>query len=103
MNPFVVLEKPNSDIWICLDMRQANLVILWEVHTRDIRGKLKFSANLTRGFIKVLNRRAIEFDNRAKNCCLGGSRGMLPRKILKFYSCRDVFSCILKPQTVTFK
>lgn len=39
MNPFVVLEKPNSDIRICLDMRQANLAILWEVHTRDIRGK----------------------------------------------------------------
>lgn len=47
MNPFVVLEKPNSDMRICLDMRQANLVILWEVHTRDIRDKLKFSANLT--------------------------------------------------------
>ena len=39
MNPFVVLENPNSDIRICLDMRQANLAILWEVHTRDIRGK----------------------------------------------------------------
>ena len=31
-----------------------------------------------------------------------GVRGMLPRKILKLYSCRDVFSCILKLQTVTF-
>ena len=27
---------------------------------------------------------------------------MLPRKILKFYSRRDVFSCILKLQTMTF-
>ena len=33
---------------------------------------------------------------------LGGVGGMLPRKILKLYSCRDVFSCILKLQTVTF-
>ena len=60
-----------------------------------------------RGFIKVLNRRATEFDTRAKNCSapclLVGSGGMLPRKILKFYSRRDVFSCILKLQRVTFK
>ena len=34
---------------------------------------------------------------------LGGSGGMLPQKILKFYSRKDVFSCILKLQTVTFK
>ena len=27
---------------------------------------------------------------------------MLPRKILKFYGRRDVFSCILKLQTMTF-
>ena len=27
---------------------------------------------------------------------------MLPRKILKFYSRKDVFSCILKLQTMTF-
>ena len=31
-----------------------------------------------------------------------GSGGMLPRKILKFYGRRDVFSCILKLQTMTF-
>ena len=30
------------------------------------------------------------------------SGGMLPRKILKFYSRKDVFSCILKLQTMTF-
>ena len=35
-------------------------------------------------------------------CSQGGSGGMLPRKILNFYSCRDVFSCILKLQTMTF-
>ena len=27
---------------------------------------------------------------------------MLPRKILKFYGRRDVFSCILRLQTMTF-
>ena len=32
----------------------------------------------------------------------GGSGGTLPRKILKFYSRRDVFSCILKLQTMSF-
>ena len=32
-----------------------------------------------------------------------GVRGHAPRKILKFYSRGDVFSCILKLQTVTFK
>ena len=32
-----------------------------------------------------------------------GVRGMLPWKSLKFYSRRDVFSCILKLQTMTFK
>ena len=31
-----------------------------------------------------------------------GSGGMLPRKILKFYGHRDVFSYILKLQTMTF-
>ena len=62
-----------------------------------------------RGFIKVLNRRATEFDTRVKNWQgppglgpWGGSGGMLPRRILKFYSRMDVFSCILKLQTVTF-
>ena len=65
--------------------------------------------SLFRGFIKVLNRRATGFDTLAKNwkgplglAPLGGSRGMLPRKILKFYSCRDVFSCILKLQKMCF-
>ena len=47
-----------------------------------------------RGFIKVLNRRATEFDTRAKN--------WQGPEILKFYSRRDVFSCILKLQTMTF-
>ena len=63
-----------------------------------------------RGFIYVLNRRTTVFDIRAKNwqgpdCLapqLGGSGGMLPQKIVKFYSRRDVFSCILKLQTMTF-
>ena len=32
----------------------------------------------------------------------GGSGGIFPWKILKFYSRRDVFSCILKLQTMTF-
>ena len=35
-------------------------------------------------------------------CPLGGFGGMFPLKILKFYSCRDVFSCILKLQAMTF-
>ena len=35
-------------------------------------------------------------------CPLGGSGGIFPRKILKFYSHRDVFSFILKLQTMTF-
>ena len=59
-----------------------------------------------RGFIKVFNRRATEFDTQAKNWQgpdpLGGSGSMLPWKILKFYSRKDVFSCILKLQTMTF-
>ena len=38
----------------------------------------------------------------SRPCPLGGSGGMLPRKILKFYSRKDVFSCILKLQTMTF-
>ena len=61
------------------------------------------------GFIKVLNWGATEFDTQAKNwqdpeglAPLGGSGGMLPRNILKFYSRRDVFSCSLKLQTTTF-
>ena len=57
----------------------------------------------SRGFIKVLNRWATEFDTRAKNLQgPRGSGGRLPRKILKFYSRRNVFSCILKLQTMTF-
>ena len=62
-----------------------------------------------RGFIEVLNKRATEFDTWAKNwqgleglAPLGGSRGMLLQKILKFYRRRDGFSCILKLQTMTF-
>ena len=56
-----------------------------------------------RGFIKVLNRRATEFDTRAKNWQgPEGSGGVLPRKILNVYSRKDVFSCILKLQTMTF-
>ena len=50
-----------------------------------------------RGFIKVLNRRATEFDTQAKNW-QGPPRGVRE----KFYSRRDVFSCILKLQTMTF-
>ena len=61
-----------------------------------------------RGFVKVLNRRATEFDTRAKNWqglrALPpiGVRGHAPPEILKFYSRRDVFSCILKLYTMTF-
>ena len=32
INPLVALEKPNGDIRICLDMRQANRAILREKH-----------------------------------------------------------------------
>ena len=62
-----------------------------------------------RGFIKVLNRRATEFDTQAKNwqgpeglAPWGGPGACSPWKSLKFYSRRDVFSCILKLQTMTF-
>ena len=60
---------------------------------------------INRGFIKVLNRRATGFDTLAK--IIGKALWALPplggsRKILKFYSCRDVFSCILKLQAMSF-
>ena len=65
--------------------------------------------SLFRGFIKVLNRRATGFDTLAKNwkgplglAPLGGIQGCAPQENLKFYSCRDVFSCILKLQTMCF-
>ena len=32
INPLVAVEKPKGDIRICLDMRQANHVILTEKH-----------------------------------------------------------------------
>ena len=32
INPLVAVEKPNGDIRLCLDMRQANCVILREKH-----------------------------------------------------------------------
>ena len=32
INPLVAVEKPNGDIRICLDMRQANRAILREKH-----------------------------------------------------------------------
>ena len=53
-----------------------------------------------RGFIRVLNRRAgLTAGQRPFEPCIPS---MLPWKILKFYSCRDVFSCILKLQTMSF-
>jgi len=33
VNPLVVVEKPNDDIRICLDMWQANQAIVWEKQT----------------------------------------------------------------------
>ena len=47
-----------------------------------------------RGFIKVLNSRATGFDIQAKDW-----KG----PFLKFYHCREKFSCILKVQTMSFK
>ena len=32
MNPLVVAEKPNGDVRVCLDMRQANRAIVMEKH-----------------------------------------------------------------------
>lgn len=34
VKPLVVVEKPNGDIGICLDMRQANQAIVREKHPR---------------------------------------------------------------------
>ena len=64
---------------------------------------------------KVLStRRATGFDTEANNwkgpCAAGAgggvvlprSGGMLCWKILKFYICRDLFSCILKLQKMCF-
>ena len=47
ISPLVVVEKPNGDVHICLDMRQANRAILREKHpvptmeetARNVRGK----------------------------------------------------------------
>ena len=78
-----------------------NKNIFWKLPMKEM-GLTKLYSFIwkPRGFIKVLNRRATEFDTRAKRGG-GGSGGMLPLKILKFYSRRDVFSCILKLQTMT--
>ena len=35
-------------------------------------------------------------------CPLGGSRGIFPQKIWKFYICKDVVSYILNLQTMPF-
>ena len=55
----------------------------------DLPGSLPIS----RGFIKVLNRRANGFGTWAKN---------LKGPFLKFCHCKDKFSCILKVQTTSF-
>ena len=55
----------------------------------DLLGPLPIS----KGFIKVLNRRATGFDTQAKNW---------KDPFLKFYHYRDKFSCILKVQTISF-
>ena len=64
---------------------------------------------------KVLStRRATGFHTEANNwkgpcAAVGGGEVVLPRsgdmlcwKILKFYICRDLFSCILKFETISF-
>ena len=48
----------------------------------------------SRGFIKIWSRRASGFDRRALPS--RGVHGHAPPEILKFYSCSDAFSCILK-------
>ena len=62
------------------------------------------------GFIKVVKRRATRFDNLAKKWkgplglvpCPRQVRGHVSLEILTFCSCKDVFFCILKLQTLSF-
>ena len=55
-------------------------------HRQPMLNLVYYRQLIGRGFIKVFNRRATEFDTRAKN----------------WQGPEDVFSCILKPQTMTF-
>ena len=57
-----------------------------------------------RGFIKVSTGGQLSLTPGQRiGKALRASGGILPGKILKFYGRGDVFSCILKLQTMTFK
>ena len=53
VNPLVVVEKPNGDIGICLDMRQANQAIVREKHPVPTVGETLQEVSYAKVFSKV--------------------------------------------------